>query len=377
MQLYDLISPAESRIADKAYFARSPLGGSMELLPLCNMNCKMCFIRQNPEEMKKQGRMLSCDEWLRIAREAKAAGVVFLLLTGGEPLFYPEFRRLYSELTSMGFFITINTNGTLIDEDMADFLAARPCRRLNITLYGDSDESYARLCGNPHGHTQLMRALELLEARKVPYRLNYSITPDNVGQLRYGCELAHQKHVALEAAAYMFPPMRRENERFERLSPKQAAQAKHDWILYRYGEKQLEYEAKLAKERTERFEPRKDDTITCRAGRSGFWMAWNGDLLSCGMMPEPKVSLLDHSFAEAWKTIVAETDKLRIYSGCRTCAKRHVCSMCAAGCLAESGDMTKKPEYLCEMAEAYYDLLMQHLPPQEEKKEETDEPRER
>ena len=39
--------------------------------------------------------------------------------------------------------------------------------------------------------------------------------------------------------------------------------------------------------------------------------------------------------------------------------------------------MTKKPEYLCEMAEAYYDLLMQHLPPQEEKKEETDEPRER
>ncbi len=359
MHLYDLLSPAEVRLGQKADAMRLPLGGTMELLPLCNMNCKMCFIRQDPEEMKKQGRMLSCDEWLRIAREAKEAGVLFLLLTGGEPLIYPEFRRLYTTLFDMGFILTINTNGTLIDGDWADFFEARPCRRLNITVYGDSDEAYGRLCRNPKGHTQLMRALELLKERGIPHRLNYTITPDNVDQLQYACGLAKEQGTALEAAAYLFPPIRRENQGFARLSPAQAARAKVDWIKYFYGEQQLRVEANAAKPFLEHpVVTVGTHGLTCRAGRSGFWMAWNGELLPCGMFLEPKISLLNHSFGEGWKYIVEETAKLRMYAGCDTCRKRHSCIVCGASCLAESGDMTKRPDYLCEMTEEYYKLLL-------------------
>ena len=36
----------------------------------------------------------------------------------------------------MGMILTINTNGTLIDETWADFFAQHPPRRINITLYG-------------------------------------------------------------------------------------------------------------------------------------------------------------------------------------------------------------------------------------------------
>ena len=367
MELYDLLSPVEVELGRKADALRIPHGGSMELLPLCNMNCKMCFIRQSPEEMKKQGRMLSCDEWLRIAREAREAGVLFLLLTGGEPLIYPEFRRLYTALTDMGFVVTINTNGTLIDEEWADFFAARPCRRLNITLYGESDEAYGRLCGNPYGHTQLLRALRLLKERKVPYRLNYTITPDNAAQIPYACCLAKEFGVALEAAAYLFPPLRRENEAFSRLSPTEAAQAKFDRIRCFYGERQLEVEACAALAYMKCIPiPTSHASLSCRAGRSGFWMAWTGDLLPCGMFLEPKISLLDHTFAESWKYIVEETAKLEMHAGCNVCKKRHGCTVCGASCLAESGDMTKKPEYLCEMTDAYYRLLMPYVRPEEQ-----------
>lgn len=361
MHLYDLTSPAEYRIAKKADAMRIPLGGSMELLPLCNMNCKMCFIRQNPEEMKKKGRMLSCDEWLKIAKEAKEAGVLFLLLTGGEPLFYPEFKRLYTELMDMGFILTINTNGTLIDESWADFFASRPCRRLNITLYGESDEDYKRLCHYPKGHTHLMQALKLLDERKIPYRLNYTITPENVNQLHYACQLAKEHGVALEAASYLFPPMRRENDDFHRLTPKQAAEAKYHWIQYYHGEKQLSVEASGAFAFMEQeFYSTGNHGLTCRAGRSGFWIDWTGSMLPCGMFLEPKISLLTHSFDEGWKYIVEETAKLRIYKGCDTCKKRHSCISCGASILAESGDMTKKPEYICQMTDEYIQLLSQH-----------------
>lgn len=361
MELYDLISPAEVSLSRKADSLRLPLGGSMELTPLCNMNCKMCFIRQNPEQMKKQGRMLNCDEWLRIAREAKDAGTLFLLLTGGEPLVYPEFKRLYTELTNMGFVITVNTNGTLINEEWADFFASRPCRRMNITLYGKDDESYDRLCYNPKGHTQLINALRLLRERKVPYRLNYTITPENVDQLEDACKLAAEMGVTLETASYLFPPIRRENDMFSRLSPEQAAKARLDKIRFVNGETQMRLAAgnELVKLNTQEF-GRDDDRLLCRAGRSGFWISWTGDLLPCGMFLEPKKSLLEHSFSEAWQYIVKQTAKLRMYSGCRTCEKRHICQVCAAGCLTESGDMTKKPEYICQMTEAYCKLLKQY-----------------
>lgn len=367
MHLYDLLSPVEVELGRKADAMRIPLGGTMELLPLCNMNCKMCFIRQNPEEMKKQGRMLSCDEWLRIAGEAKDAGVVFLLLTGGEPLVYPEFKRLYTALTDMGFVLTINTNGTLIDESWADFFAARPCRRMNITLYGDSDEAYDRLCHNPKGHTQLLRALRLLKERNIPYRLNYTITPDNVDQIEYACGLAKEFGVALETASYLFPPIRRENDGFARLSPAQAARAKVNWIMHFHGEQQLRVEASAALAYMKCIAI---DTgvhsLTCRAGRSGFWMSWTGDLLPCGMFLEPKISLLEHSFGEGWKYIVEETAKLRIYGGCSTCKKRHGCIVCGASCLAESGDMTQRPDYICKMTEEYYKLLLPYLEPEKQ-----------
>ena len=93
-------------------------------------------------------------------------------------------------------------------------------------------------------------------------------------------------------------------------------------------------------------------------------MTWNGNLLPCGMFQDPKISLLEHSFSEGWDYIVKEAAKLETYAGCETCKKKRGCSVCAAGCLAESGNMTKKPDYLCRMAEEYCRLLLPFVRPE-------------
>ena len=116
MDSFSTTTKLEERLVISATRKRIPLGGSFELLPLCNMNCRMCFLRLSPEEMRAQGRLRTADEWLSLAREAKEAGMLFLLLTGGEPFLYPEFDRLYRGLSEMGLFLTLNTNGTLITE---------------------------------------------------------------------------------------------------------------------------------------------------------------------------------------------------------------------------------------------------------------------
>lgn len=369
MELFDLTSPVETLLVDKASALKQPIGGTMELLPLCNMDCKMCYVRQTKAQMEAQGRMLSCDEWLRIAEDARNNGVLFLLLTGGEPLLYPEFKRLYTALTDMGFVITINTNGTLIDEEWANLFGSRPCRRLNITLYGTDDKTYGELCRNPKGFSQIMRAVELLRERNVEFRFNCSLTPDNRTELMQIYEIAHRCETHIEVCSYMFPPARKVGgaERYVRMTPEEAAQSMLDSFVAKNPLVPLEIAVKNTLARVGR-QPdlRHLEGLSCRAGRSGFWMNWKGELLPCGMFSEPKISLLEHSFNDCWKYIVEETSKLKRCAECDACDLRNLCKTCGAACLTETGRTDGKPEYLCQMTKECYRLLLTYVRPEDQ-----------
>ena len=136
MEHMDNGTTLERRLFQIAAEKRIPLYGVLELLPLCNMNCDMCYVRLDKTEMEAQGKLRTADEWLALAKQMKKAGTLFLLLTGGEPLLYPDFRRLYLELRRMGMTVNINTNGTLIDEEWAEFFRKNKPRRINQCTVG-------------------------------------------------------------------------------------------------------------------------------------------------------------------------------------------------------------------------------------------------
>ena len=134
MDLMEDGTTLERQLFDKAGKEKIPIYGILELLPLCNMNCKMCYVRMEKKEMEKKGKLRTAPEWLTLAKEMKDNGTLFVLLTGGEPLLYKEFKELYLGLKELGMIITINTNGTLIDEEWAEFFRKNKPRRINITL---------------------------------------------------------------------------------------------------------------------------------------------------------------------------------------------------------------------------------------------------
>ena len=98
--------------------------------------------------------------------------MLYLLLTGGEPFVYKDFKRLYLELFKMGFIISINSNATLIDEETVKWLKEYPPQRINITLYGSSNEVYGNLCNNPKGFNQVTKAINLLKEANINIKLN-------------------------------------------------------------------------------------------------------------------------------------------------------------------------------------------------------------
>ena len=54
----------QDRIYEKAAHARIPIMCSFELLPVCNLSCKMCYVRKSMDHVRANGGLKNADWWL-------------------------------------------------------------------------------------------------------------------------------------------------------------------------------------------------------------------------------------------------------------------------------------------------------------------------
>lgn len=369
------VNSFEKFLCNKAFNSETPICGTFELLPICNMDCKMCYIRMSPNEMHQQGTPLSVNDWLRIGKEAATSGCMFLLLTGGEPLLYPDFLKLYEGLRYLGIIIALNTNGTLIDKQIAETFKYNQPRRVNISLYGASDNTYKELCGNPKGFTQVMNGIHLLLDAGVQVKINFTPTPQNYHDLEKVIEITENLNIPISTPTYMFPPERKPGEisshSINRLTPQQAAQEQLKVI--RIGHPYLADYINYIKETLEDIKETEEEEVAppggllCTAGISSFWVNWKGEISPCGMLQKPARSLKEHSFKEGWEAIKTETKQIFTSKKCFNCRFRKICKACGAASFAENHDFSLPATYHCELNKAYEELLKEELKKLEQK----------
>ena len=109
-----------SYLEKKARIQGVPLSGEFELTPMCNLNCKMCYVHLSPEQMNNR-ELLTVEQWKDLMYQAYKAGMLHATLTGGECLTYPGFRELFLYLHSLGCEVSVFTNGALLNKDWIDF----------------------------------------------------------------------------------------------------------------------------------------------------------------------------------------------------------------------------------------------------------------
>ena len=342
----------------KAAAAGVPLSGTFELTPVCNMDCKMCYVRLSKKEQAAIAPLRSAEQWLTLGEKAKDAGMLYLLLTGGEPFLHPQFHQILEGLHKMGLLISINSNGTMIDKKTVAWLKNCPPVRINISLYGANDEMYARLCGNPKGFTQTKKAIELLQQAGIAVKLNCSLTPYNAPHLEEMIDFAKSHRLPIQVAGYMFPPVRKKETAFGdnfRLTPEQAAwhTAYSEYLL-------LGKERFLARGCQEgpMIDPDAPcdcdgDVMRCRAGRCSFWITWQGNMTPCGMFPEGSANVFEEDFMSAWEKVKAQVARIRLPAACAACSAKRHCRACGAMVYAESGCFEEVPQYRCKMTQAY------------------------
>lgn len=357
--------PVEPAITEylhrKSTALRIPLSGTFELTPVCNMDCKMCYVRMSRKQQEAIRPLRSAKEWLALAEEAKNAGLLYLLLTGGEPFSHPEFREILTGLQKMGFVISINSNATLINEETVAWLKEVAPSRINITLYGASNETYSRLCGNPQGFTQTTHAIRLLTDAGISVKVNCSLTPHNQQDLEAIMNFAQMENLVVQATSYMFPPLRKDPTKVgqnDRFTPEEAAYYSAKIELLLNGKKAFLSRTDddlpaLSADPDDNCEG-EGEQIRCRAGKCSFWITWEGKLMPCGMLPvTSQKNVFEDGFLPCWEEAKEMADAIRLPAKCAGCSLRDSCKACAAMVMTETGCFDKVPEYRCRMAHAF------------------------
>ena len=334
---------------------KRPINVTLELTSRCNFDCKMCYIHGSGCD-RNQPLELTAAQWINIAEQARDAGALFVLLTGGEPMLRSDFAEIYEAIALMGFVLSLNTNLSLLTDKTADLLSQYRPNRVNVSLYGADNEVYAGLCGVPAFDTVAANIKKLLD-RGVPVKINSSITPYNLadaGRIRRFCD---ENGLILKSTAYMFPPLRLGSRR-ERLSPKAVAEymAVSDFQSLShadFAERTRRIEAGVAFER-DRGCPEEETAgggVRCRAGSSSAWIDWRGNMSFCGMVPAPEGNnVLTVGYDACWEQTVREAQAIRMPAKCAACEYRHFCSLCAASQLCETGGFDAPPPYICEIS---------------------------
>ena len=339
-----------------------PIAGNFELTARCNFNCPMCYVHMTPEQLKASGKEeLTAKQWLDLARAAKDKGMLFVLLTGGEPLVRKDFFEIYDGMRAMGLLISINSNGSMLKGEILERFLENPPFRFNISLYGGNNETYRNMCGIP-AYDQVKENIRRLRQAGVEVSLNLSITPYNKDDLAQIYADAVELDVNVRASSYMYPSVRVNGEQYgcgNRLSCSESAKYSVEWDKLRFTPEEFSLRAEALMQRQgieqEGCPVEEGEGVRCRAGSTAFWMTWDGRMLPCGMMTTPVAYPLETGFDAAWEQIRAATAAIKTPGKCVNCSYKDICGACAAVYYTETGTFDGVPEYVCRRAEEIVD----------------------
>jgi len=155
-----------------------PLFALLELTYACSWRCVFCC---NPRHHDRRG--LGAAEWIAVLDELRHLGTLSVTLSGGDALAHPAFLEIAGGVRERGLALRIFTNGSLLDEALADRIAALTPLSVELSLHGGRASTHDRTTGRRGSFSALLRGLDLLRARAVPLLLKTPLTRLNEGEL--------------------------------------------------------------------------------------------------------------------------------------------------------------------------------------------------
>ena len=346
-----------------------PLGNKLRLVfwettAGCNLTCRHCRRLDICGSGLAPGDMETA-QCLKLVEDIAAFAKPILVLSGGEPLIRPDIFEIARHGTDLGLPVALATNGTQIEEEVADKIVAAGVRRVSISFDGATPEVHDAFRGLPGSFDKAVAGFRRLRERGMSMQVNCTVARHNDHQLEE--ILALTLSMGAEALHFfMLVPVGCgvELSRKQQLSPE-----RYEEVLNWVYDKTLEY-PKLqlkatcaphyfriilqrggAKEMLTKGHGQgamHQMTRGCLAGTAVCFVSHKGEVFPCGYLPVAAGKVTETPFEQIWNEshlfqVLRDTGNLT--GKCGLCEYKNVCMGCRARSFGEKGDYLAEEPY--------------------------------
>lgn len=324
----------------------NPTRVEVELTEQCNLKCKFCYNSQNP---------LISNKIMDVIERLKEMGVMEIILTGGEPISHPLFLDILDKCCKYFDKVMVQTNGTLIDEELVKTLKNKGVYGVNVSLHGDKvlHEKLTLIDGS---YEQAYNALKLLTSYGVNTASNFVLTTENIVDFPTTIKSLHDMGVNGMTLTRFTPTGIGADNAYLSISTEQLIEVLEEADSFLESCSNKNFYVLLANSVPYCALPNhlKHYSEYCHFGASRFYIDIDGNVMMCGMSRLQIGNILNETFADMKR-------KSEIYCNhicgndvpdyCKKCANFKICrGGCRAAALACS-DKINGPDPYCKLKE--------------------------
>ncbi len=333
-----------SNLSQKAAEQRVLVQAMIELTYGCNLRCVHCY---NPTHTANGE--LATQKIKAIIDQLAEEGCLRLAFTGGEIFTRRDGFEIFEYAKKKGFLLSLFTNATMITPEKADRIEKLKPDRVEISIYGATQETYERVTRIPGSFKGFMTGVQLLRERAVPLILKMPVMTLNQHEVQQARALVEDWGIKFVYCTEIIPRVDGS------LEPLQYRIAPHDvvriddalvgskrWRAEGGGEKETACQAG-------------EGLFTCMCGKSSLAVTPYGQMNLCVSLTTPKYDLQTGTVSDGWRTLVELVDGANAQPGeayeCPTCTVEGHCRQGPMNAYLETGDLSPCLPYFKELAE--------------------------
>lgn len=328
----------------------------------CNLNCDYCYGSFNAytNEITPLPKVKQLFDLL------SSINISTIELTGGEPLYHPDFHEILKLALKTFKYTAILSNGVLFNDRLIDLLKRNKGKfAVQISIDGFSSEMNDKVRGKANTWFRTITNIKKLVALEVPLRIGYVITADNYEEIEEAVELMRSlgvKDIAFSIAEGI-------GRGKELQYPDKKSLSYTDSPFFIPIKEKLEQVTRnnedivFSVKRIKDFETNNDQDRNCGAGHRSVTVLPSGDFIPCPMMNDNKFVLgniynkvqmekyfnplnVKFSFFKAFLKKPLEDD-------CISCEYENYCGSCLVRIIDANKKMSSNNGRLCKFISSH------------------------
>lgn len=124
----------------------------------CNFHCQHCSIKRFQGQERQ--RSFTHKDIRELSRQADELGLANFVITGGEPLVFPDLEQVIEAIDPSKFYLVSDTNGWFLDYGKAKWLSELGLDKIQLSLDSLDAEEHDSFRNAPGSHQRAIRAID-------------------------------------------------------------------------------------------------------------------------------------------------------------------------------------------------------------------------